>query len=321
MRKNERFNPLPFVKGFHQQTILGSMLNVHLLLGSKTQLVELDDGDKIALEVSTPRKWKSHNLTLVMVHGLCGSHRSPYIVRIAKKMMNRGIRVVRMNLRGCGSGRGLCKNIYHCGSSDDVKQVLKYLKAGQPESAISLMGFSLGANIVLKLAGELNCHGPQYLRQVIAISPPINLVSSMRLLCDPSNFMYERYFLRHLLSDIYALHEKYPELGPVYLPEDITVFDLDELYIAPRLGYISAFDYYKSCSSIHQIPKITVPCDILFAEDDPIIDHRDIDSVVLPENVDVHKTKNGGHLGFLGMPGKKAGLHWLDDLLLGWIRK
>ena len=48
------------------------------------------------------------------------------------------------------------------------------------------------------------------------------------------------------------------------------------------------------------VPRITVPCHILFAADDPLIDAHVFDSVALPANVQVLCTRPGGHLGFSG---------------------
>lgn len=313
----KKFKPFPLLSGLHTQTIFGAFFNINMSITSETQYVTLDDGDKMAIEVSTPKYWKETDPTVVLVHGLCGSHKSFYLVRMAKKLIKKGVRAVRINLRGCGSGKGLSRSIYHCGSSPDILAVLKYLKENSPNSQMSLVGFSLGGNIVLKLGGELGEEAKKYIIRLIAISPPINLVSSMRLLCNPKNRMYERYFLRHLLDAVYDLHQRFPDLPKVNLPQDLTVFDFDELYVAPRLGYRSAFEYYKECSSMPKIPNIQVPCKILLSDDDPIIDPTDIENLQLPDHIEVYKTDHGGHMGYVGLPGKE--FRWLDSLLMSWL--
>jgi predicted alpha/beta-fold hydrolase len=313
----KKFKPFPLLSGFNLQTVFGSLIAITQHVPSETRYVSLGDQDKLAIEISTPKGWKETDPTVVLLHGLCGSHKSIYVVRMAKKLFKRGIRSVRLNLRGCGSGKGLSRKFYHCGSSDDVFLSMKYLREEWPQSKMSLIGFSLGANIVLKLAGELGSEAHHYFSQVIAVAPPMNLVSSMRLLCNPKNKIYERYFLRHLLSDVYEMHERFPDLPPVYLPQNLTVFDFDEFYVAPNLGYRSAFEYYRACSSLQRIPNIQVPCKILLSEDDPIIDPTDINTVSVPENVHVCITDKGGHMGYVGLPGKE--FYWLDGLILSWI--
>lgn len=319
MHKKEPFRPFPFLQDHLSQTVLGSLFHFITYTNSRTEYVRLKDGDLIALEIATPKNWKEDDPSIMLVHGLCGSHKSPYLIRLTRKLMKKGIRSIRMNLRGCGTGRGLAKKFYHCGISEDVKAVLSHLKEKYPKSPMALVGFSLGGNLVLKAAGELAKLAKQYIDVVYAVSPPIKLASSMRLLTHPSNRFFHSYFIRHLVNDIYELHKTFPELEEITFPSDLTIFDFDELYIAPRAGYLSAFEYYKASSSSRVIPNIAVPCKILFAEDDPIIDHNDIDEVNLPSCVEIYKTDRGGHLGFLGLPRKTYGFRWMDGLILTWI--
>ncbi|MDN3505298.1 MAG: alpha/beta fold hydrolase [Rhabdochlamydiaceae bacterium] len=321
MHKKEPFNPIPFMSGNFSQTVFGSLFNLNLFLNSKTEYVRLDDGDLVTLEIVTPKNWKPTDHTVMLVHGLCGSHKSPYLIRMAKRLTRMGIRSVRMNLRNCGSGKGLAKHFYHCGLSGDIGACLKHLKKKNPNSPTVLIGFSLGGNLVLKLAGELGSEAHKYMDQTYAVSPPIKLVSSMRLLSHPNNKMFHQYFIRHLVSDVYQLHNSFPELETITFPNDLSILDFDELYIAPRIGYSSAFEYYQKSSAIHVVPDIKIPCKILFAEDDPIIDHNDIDGVPLPKNVEIFKTDRGGHLGFLGVPNSTYGFRWMDGLLISWIKQ
>jgi hypothetical protein len=222
-------------------------------------------------------------------------------------------------MRGCGSGRGLSKHIYHSGRSEDLFEVLKALKTEHPESPIVLVGFSLGGNIVLKLVGELNVLGKEYLKGVIAVSPPVDLYSSTQMLGDPINSMYERYFYKLLRADVYYRHKKFKDLPKVHLPRNLKLYEFDQLYTAPTCGFKSAIDYYNKCSAAHVVEDIAIPCRILLAEDDPIISAASLDQYNLPSNVAVYKTKKGGHMGYLSNPASGKGLYWLDSLLVDWI--
>lgn len=313
------FDPYPFIEDPHKQTILSSMVHFLFEPPSDQKLVNLSDGDIISLEITTPRGWVPTSLTAVLVHGLCGSHQSPYMIRIAKQFSDMGIRVVRFNLRGCGTGRGLAKHIYHGGRSDDVFECLKTLKQEHPESPTILIGFSLGGNIVLKLAGELGAIGSQFLQRVYAISPPVELYSSILMLGAPENGLYERYFYKLLRADVYFRHKKFKDLPKIHLPRDLKLYEFDQLYTAPFCGFSNAIDYYDKCSSAHMISEIDIPCRILLAEDDPIISHHSLDIYKLPSNVEIYKTKKGGHMGYLGKYKDKKGMYWLDYLLLDWV--
>lgn len=313
------FEPYRFLENPHKQTIVSSLANFLFEPPSDEKLVRLPDGDLISLQVTTPRDWKPTDLTVFLVHGLCGSHKSPNLVRMAHHLSERGIRVVRYNMRGCGSGRGLAKHIYHCGRSDDIFDCLKTLKQECASSPMILVGFSLGANLVLKLTGELGNLASSFLEQVIAVSPPVELYSSILMLGAPENALYEKYFYRMLRADVHYRHKKFRDLPRVYLPRNLKIYEFDQIYTAPVCGFSSAIDYYQKCSSAHLIGDIAIPGRILLSEDDPIISPHSLDAYTIPSHVQVYKTKKGGHMGYLGKYKDKKGLYWLDHLLLDWI--
>lgn len=313
------FEPFFLLSGPHHQTILGSLIHFFIDPSSERRLIDLRCKDKISLEISTPKGWKMNDLTVIMVHGLCGSHRSPYLVRMVKRLKPLGIRVVRMNLRGCGSGKGLAKYMYHSGRSEDVFEVVKQLKIETPDSPFVLIGFSLGGNIVLKMGGELGHLGSHFLSGLIAVNPPVELYSSVVMLGQPDNAIYEKYFIRLMCADVRYRHRKFRDLPRIKLPQGLTIYEFDQIYTAPQYGFRSAMDYYNKCSAAPLVGDIGVPCKILFAEDDPIISATALDSYELPSHVEIFKTKKGGHMGYLANPTDKSGLYWLDALLVEWI--
>ena len=318
MCRSLNFIPFPLFKGAHSQTVMGSLLNWQRDPGSEQMLVRLPDEDQISLEISVPEAWGSTDPTVVMLHGLAGSHYSPHLIRMTNKLLATGIKVVRMNMRGCGSGKGLARHIYHSGRSDDVLHSLRALQEKSPDSPTVLVGFSLGGNIALKLAGELKSSTSEVFKKVIAINPPVDLYSSVDLLSYQSNRIYERYFIRLLRADVIYRHKIFPDLPKVDLPKKMSFFDFDELYTAPQCGFSGAMDYYEKCSSAPLIADITIACNILFAEDDPIICANVLDGLTMPDNVSIYKTEKGGHIGYLGYPSQ--GFHWLDKILISWIQ-
>lgn len=313
------FEPFPYLDDPHKQTILSTMLNFLTHPISVQKLIHLPDGDKLSLEITTPVTWKPTDPTVFFVHGLCGSHKSPYLVRMTHLLEQMGIRVVRMNMRNCGSGKGLAKNPYHCGRSEDVFASLKAIKAEHPESPIMLIGFSMGGNIVLKLAGELGSLIHPFVEKMIAISPPVELKLSVDRLGDPSNAIYEKYFYRLLRADVYYRLNKFKDLPRIHLPRNLKIYEFDQLYTAPISGFASATDYYNKCSSSHVVEDIAIPCKILLAKDDPIIVHSSLDNHKLPSNIQIFKTDKGGHMGYLGRSEGKKCFYWLDTVIADWV--
>lgn len=312
-----QFKPHPLFNGCHRQTIISTFVNFCRAPFSRTEYVHLPDHDWLAMEVTTPPSWTPDQLTVVMVHGLCGSHKSPYQVRMARKLAAKGVRAIRVNLRGCGSGKGLARNPYAAGCSKDILCAIQQIKFETPNSSIVLMGFSLGGNIVLKLAGELGAEAP--IDRVIAVSPPADLMSSMKLIEKPQNRIYERYFMKHLMDDLNFRYKTFPEAPHFDIPKELRALDYDSYYLAPLFGYQNVFDYYRNNRALEHIHNISIPCQILFAEDDPIIDASMLDHCQLPENIEIFKTASGGHLGYISAPGTEGGIRWLDYFLLNLI--
>lgn len=319
MHREIPFEPYSLVPNAFYQTVLSVALTFGSEPPSERRLVSLPDGDKIALEIATPPGWKETDLSVVIVHGLCGSHKSPNPLRLAKQLYERGVRSVRFNMRGCGSGRGLSKNFFHCGRSEDLFEALKAVRLEHPRSPTVLVGFSLGGNIVLKLAGELGSLAKPFFKRVVAVSPPVDLSASIERFGQPENAFFERYFYKLLRKEVHYRHRTFKDLPRVHLPRELKLYEFDQVYTVPMGGFKSAEDYYYKCSAMHVAEEIRTPCKILFAEDDPIISPSSLDSLVLPDYVEIYKTKKGGHLGYLGKPSKGKGVHWLDPILLDWV--
>jgi predicted alpha/beta-fold hydrolase len=286
---------------------------------SERKIVLLPDEDKLAVEITTPKGWKENDLTVVLVHGLCSSHKSPVLIRLTKKFSSKKIRVARVNLRGCGSGRGLAKSTYHCGRGDDIVEVLKVLKRENQNSPIILIGFSLGGNIILKMAGELKEEAKNYLKEVIALGPPVDLYSSVKLFEKPENKLYLKYFTKLLKEDVEFMQKTFDDFPNIELPDNMTLTDFNNLFIVPFFGFKDLDDYYHKASSKYVIEDIKIPCKILLSEDDPIVSAKSLDDLDLPDNVRVYRTKQGGHLGYIGSLKNKRGFYWLDSVLLDWI--
>ncbi len=312
-----KFRPPPLLRNPHVQTIVAAQVRLTRPPPSTTLLARLDDGDQLALEVSTPEGWSPGDRTVLLMHGLCGCQGSNYLVRLAKKLYRLGIRAVRMNQRGCGSGRGLARHLYHSGRSEDALAAVQALRETSPVS--SVVGFSLGANMALKLAGELGAAAAEHFDQVVAICPPANLLGCAYLISRPSSRLYDQFFVRLLRRLVADRHALFPDLGPVDLPDELTLYGFDDVYTAPHSGFKNALDYYARSSSAQFVPNVQVPCHVLFAEDDPFIDPAALDAVRVPANVQVIRTPHGGHLGFLGMPGKRRGFRWMDAQILRWV--
>ncbi|MGE0632972.1 MAG: alpha/beta fold hydrolase, partial [Pseudobdellovibrionaceae bacterium] len=193
------FEPHPFLPTGFLQTV-ASTFWPHLPDKTSAHLhdITLDDGDVIRVVENTPPGWKDGDRLVLAVHGLAGAHTSTYMIRITHQLLQKGIAVFRINLRGCGVGGGLAKNPYHSGRSEDSRTVLKWLKQKFPRSPVTQVGYSLGANMTLKMVGEDSDSPAGNLDQFVAVSPPVDLAKSAVHMQSLRNLFFDQFFVWRL---------------------------------------------------------------------------------------------------------------------------
>ena len=315
------FRPLPFLGNPHVQTLLGNWPEAGAQpLAARERQVLLPDGDRLVAHDSTPDRWRPGGRIALLVHGLGGSHRSGYLRRLAGRLLARGLRVVRLDLRGVGRGEALARRTYHGGCSEDVRAAAAEVRSWSPASPLVLVGFSLGGNIVLKLAGEAGARPVPGLERVAAVSPPIDLEGSAARLSLPRNRFYERFFLRNLLEQVRRQQRHFPDLPRARFPRKLTMRLFDDLYTAPRSGFRDALDYYRRAAALPLVPRIAVPALILTARDDPFVTAEPFETLPVAAQVEVHVLRRGGHLGFLGWDGLR-GVRWAEQRVFDWVTR
>ena len=314
------FEPHPWLRGGHLQTVAGRYLpSPWVRLRGTYHELDLGDGDRLSVLDSVPAAWARGGPAAVLVHGLAGCARSPYVARVAAKLVAAGVRAVRMNLRGAGSGFGIARGIYHSGRTEDVRAVVDWLARRAPGSPIALVGFSLGANLALKLAAEAAANPVAGLDCVLAANPPLDLLACCRQIRRPENRLYDLNFVRQLRAEVRRLHAAFPELGAVDLSRARSVLDFDEAYTAPRNGFAGAEDYYARCSAGPLVHGITLPGLVVHAEDDPFIPPEPFRRVRFPTQLALELIPWGGHLGYVSRSPWQGDRRWLDARLVCWL--
>lgn len=256
---------------------------------------------------------------LILVHGLEGSSDAGYERSLAQEALQAGFAVHRFNMRSCCGTEHLSGNtLYHSGQTCDVLAVLRRLKGPEP---VFLLGFSLGGNVVLKLAGELGESARELVAGVVAVSTPIDLAACSRALCKPSNLIYSRRFLGRLKQRVRLKEQLAP--GSFRLDrmrEVTTVWEFDDVFTAPSFGFGTAANYYATQSSNQFLGSIRVPALLVQAKDDPLIPFEVYDHPAFSENryLRLLATEHGGHLGFVS---KTLPRFWLDRIALAWIQE
>ncbi len=314
------FEPHPWLRGGHRQTIAGRyLLGGRLRLPATAYQVDAGGGDRLSVLDSTPPGWAPGDAAAVLVHGLGGCATAPYVTRVAARLVRLGIRALRMNLRGAGAGFGLARGTYHSGRTDDLRAVGRWLAERSPGSPVAWLGFSLGANLVLKLAAEAADHPPDGLDCVLAANPPIDLAACCRYIQRPENRIYDRNFVRLLRDQIGRLHARFPELPPIDLTQVASLYGFDEAYTAPQNGFAGAEDYYARCSAGPLLPRIGVPGLVVHAEDDPFIPAEAFRVAEFPSRLALELIPSGGHLGYVHRRAIGGDRRWLDARFTAWL--
>ncbi|MEI6255187.1 MAG: alpha/beta fold hydrolase [Planctomycetota bacterium] len=321
------FQPHPCLRDGHLQTLATAVWpQQDVEHQAVPREVDLGDGDAVVVHDDLPPGWTVEDPVAILSHGLCESHRGPLISRLAARLVARGVRVFRWDMRGCGAGMALARRPYHAGCSDDLQRVVEAVvdwcgvdARGRP-SPIALFGVSLSGNVLLKYLGENGGDQPERIpaavRLAIAVNPPIDLLMGVESLASGGiRRVYDRYFVRRLLRHLDAWRRVRPDAPPLRPgPRPRSLWEFDDRFTAPALGFPDAEAYYRASSACPVIGDIRVPTVIITSQDDPLVPAAMFaaDCVKLPEAVRLVMTRHGGHVGYIGRRGTDPDRRWLD---------
>lgn len=255
---------------------------------------------------------------LVMVHGLEGSSEAGYKRSMASAALERGFIVHRFNMRSCGGTDHLAPTAYHAGQTSDL---LSFLRARKQAGAgrMFLIGFSLGGNVVLKLAGENPQEANTLLAGVCGVSTPIDLGICAHAIGRKQNFIYQRRFLAALKNRIRRRHLQAPQTYTLeHLPKVHSIVDFDDYYTSRLFGFGTAANYFRTQSCGQFLDRIQIPALLITAKDDPLVPFEIYAHPAFAANPNLRliTPEQGGHLGFLS---RRRPRFWLDGVVLDWI--
>lgn len=240
------------------------------------------------------------------------------MVSAAQALLAAGYVTHRVNMRGCGGSEHLTDSLYHSGLTSDLLKLLERF-AAEGRGPVMLVGFSLGGNVVLKLAGELGSRASSLVAGVVAVSTPIDLAACVRRLAAPANWIYEQKFVRSLKARYRRRHQSFPHKFPLDgLDSTRTVFEFDDRFTSKAFGFGNATNYYATQSAVRFLESIRVRTLLIQAEDDPLIPFEIYRSEAVTANpaVSLLRTDHGGHLGYIA---RRKPRFWLDGQIVQFI--
>ncbi|MBZ5665196.1 MAG: alpha/beta fold hydrolase [Acidobacteriia bacterium] len=321
------FKARRWLSGGHVQTLASFLIQrrFHLPVPEE-RLVEVEPGIKVLCHCHWQAD-RANALTIIIVHGLEGSSESQYMLGVTEKALAAGMNVIRYNQRNCGGTDDLAPVLYHSGLSGDVAAVAREVIARDGVSRLALVGFSMGGNIVLKLAGEWGLQAPPQFRAAAVCCPALDLATSADTLHEPSNRIYETYFLWALRRRMLQKARLFPGHFDVSRLRGIrSLREFDDKVTAYYCGFTGVADYYDRASAAHVVEQIAVPSLVLYAANDPFIriTAETRRKFAANSNIIFVETEDGGHCAFVGARngnGRHDDGYWAEHEIVNFLRR
>ena len=224
-----------------------------------------------------------------------------------------------MHFRGCAQEENRLPRSYHSG---DALEFIQSVKKEFKSSKLYAVGYSLGANMLLKLLGELQKN--TLIEKAVAVSPPMQLDICANKMNQGVSKYYQHRLLKSLNNSLDKKYDTHDMQKLIKLKRDDiknlrSFWAFDEAYTAPIHGFDSAQDYYTKSSSKQYLKTIQTPTLIIHSLDDPfmtpqVLPHKD----ELSDFVQLHITKNGGHVGFIAGSIFKPE-YWLEKQIVKFL--
>jgi predicted alpha/beta-fold hydrolase len=316
----EPFIPRPYLRNRHAMTLAGNFLRRESNLPEAEECLFRVDADAQVLCHCHWHTDAESRSTVIIVHGLEGSSLSRYVIGNANKAWAAGMNVVRMNMRTCGGTEKLAPTLYHSGLSSDVGAVLRGVIEQKRIKRVGLIGYSMGGNLVLKLAGELGSATPEELKVVAAVSPAADLAASADAMHVGGNRIYEWKFLISLMRTYERKRQLFPERYKKVERYPSSIREFDDVITARYCGFEGAQDYYMRASAARVIDQIVLPTLIINAADDPFIRllPETRDKILANPHITLLETTHGGHCAFLAQPNGDDG-RWAERQILHFL--
>ena len=315
------FMPRRYLRNRHAMTLAGNFLPRRNNLPAPEECLFRVADDAQVLCHCHWQPQSGERPAIIIVHGLEGSSLSQYVIGTAAKAWEAGMSIVRMNMRTCGGTERLTPTLYHSGLSSDVSVVLRNIVEKKNVRRVALVGYSMGGNLVLKLAGELSANAPAELKAVAAVSPAADLAASADAMHDWGNRIYEWKFLLSLMRRFKRKSALFPDLYKKIARWPASIREFDHVITARYCGFSSADDYYHRAAAARVIDKIALPTLVVHAADDPFIR-------LLPEtrekmranpHITLLQTTHGGHCAFLAQSNGYDG-RWAERQIIHFLR-
>ncbi|KAI9209501.1 Alpha/Beta hydrolase protein [Polychytrium aggregatum] len=308
------YHPTLWLSNGHLQTIFTSFYNDKMKNANyfnngfryERDHLQLPDGGNIALDwCPGPNRHPFDETPIVVIlHGLTGGSHESYIKDLVREVTKgpQYYRCVVVNFRGCAGTKLTTSQLYCAAYTGDIKFALDYIRRKCPESPLIGIGFSLGANIILKAVGEMGSDCPFI--AAISVGNPYDLLISSRALHRSLVGKIYSAAMTVSLKSLFRSHidaiKDQELIDPDHVLKARRITDFDDRATRIAFRYRTVDEYYRLGSSAPHIPNVRVPLLCLHAIDDPIAHKEALPYHEIRSNpyAILATTQQGGHLGW-----------------------
>lgn len=309
------YRPPFWLRNGHVQSVWPTLFRKVSMALPEVEVIQTADNDELHLD------WyrQGSDRLAIISHGLEGNSRRPYVLGLARALVNEGWDVLAWNFRSCGGVMNLQPRFYHSGATEDLACVVDHALAHNYKT-VFLSGFSMGGNLTLLYLAEQSERVDRRICGAVAYSVPCDLAGSADMLAKPASKIYMQRFLKDLQGKMAEKAKTFPHLIDVSGFDSIRSFhEFDDRYTAPLHGYRNAQDYWDQCSALYRLKDIRVPALMVNAADDPFLSAQCFPESrsVLGHHVNLEAPRWGGHVGFVEHT--EPGRYWSERRAISFV--
>ncbi|KAJ9706340.1 hypothetical protein PVL29_001721 [Vitis rotundifolia] len=309
----------------HVETISASFFRSVPGVRLRRECLRTKDDGAVALDwvSGDDRQLGADSPVLILLPGLTGGSEDSYVRHMLVRARSNGMRVVVFNSRGCADSPVTTAQFYSASFTEDLRQVVAHVANRYPNANLYAVGWSLGANILVRYLGQESHACP--LSGAVSLCNPFNLVIADEDFRKGFNIVYD-ITLANALRRIFKKHTLlFEDIGGEFnIPlaaNAKSVREFDDGLTRVSFGFKSVDDYYSNSSSSDSIKHVCTPLLCIQAANDPIAPSRGIPREDIKENPNclLIVTPKGGHLGWVAGPEAPRGAPWTDPVVMDFL--
>jgi predicted alpha/beta-fold hydrolase len=328
MSSRSVFTPPFWLRNAHLQSVLPSLKLRHPFVAyrsrklrecAQSHVIDCGEGTRLLgfLSRQPDESSVARKHLVVLLHGWEGSAESAYVMSLGAHLYANGFDIFRLNFRDHGGTHGLNPEIFHSCRLDEVVGAVHRIQQQFSAPQLSIAGFSLGGNFALRVAARAPAASID-LAHAVAVCPVLHPHSTMRAL-DEGWFAYRQYFIRKWKASLAIKQQCFPELydfGPILQMNSLST--MTDRLVRDHSDFAD-LDAYLNGYAItgNVLEALSVPSHIVFAMDDPIIPHRDLEQLGRSEHLSITRVLRGGHCGFVDSAVRES---WADREVLRFMQ-